>query len=102
MIRTSILIILNVFVAVAAGLFVYRMLPYAHGVACDAGLRGGEACSDLSNLELAFSAFVPAMVISVFVAGGLKLRHSHAGLSATALLVPPVLAIAWVAVVVAG
>jgi hypothetical protein len=100
--KTSILTILNVLVAVAAGAFIYQVLPYAHGVACDAGVRGVDACPDLSDWELALSAFVPAMVISVFVAGGLKLGRSHAGLSVAALLVPPVLAVAWVAVVVAG
>ena len=72
---TRSLIIANIALAVALAWFVYSMLPFAAGVACDGARAIGRACADHTGpVERALSAALPIFIIIGFVFFGLRAR----------------------------
>jgi len=72
--RTNILITLNVILAISLFVFVLNMLPFAHGVACDAQANTGNACEPLSTFKLILRSLIPPLfvLVTAFIARWVK------------------------------
>ena len=83
--RLRTLAALNVVLAISMAVWVYLMLPYAHGVRCEAVPSD---CTPLSSVNHALSTLIPLTLMGVSVALALRL-HKRFPRVGTAMLIFP-------------
>ncbi len=88
--KLSILALVNSILAIGVSVIVWRMLPYAYGVACDARINLGEDCLELTTLERVVTTLAPVIFISILVAFANWLNRLS-GFAAKAILVIPLI-----------
>ena len=93
--RISLLAIVNSIVAVALACFIYVMLPYASGVACDAAMRLGGSCQPISNPSLLLQALAPVATIGTITYVALSVQRRHPRAATLLLLICPVAVAGW-------
>ena len=97
--RISLLAIANGIVAVALACFVYVMLPYANGVACDTPLHLGGACKPIGNVSLLLQSFAPVAIIGTIIFSALRMQQRHPRVATSLLLFCPAAIATWALIV---
>jgi anaerobic C4-dicarboxylate transporter len=93
--QLRLLTLLNIAIAIALACFVYTMLPFANGVACELAPK---PCEPLSTALLVIAALVPSAVIASTVLLAFRVRRSRPRIGLTLFLLWPLTLAIWVAI----
>jgi len=93
------LIALNTVLALGLSMFIFKMLPFAHGVVQDANKIKGLQVRSLGASELYLSSLLPILIIGCLILVSFALRSRYPRLSLTVLVGPPTVVLLWVAIV---
>jgi hypothetical protein len=84
--------LLDACLALGLSVFLYRMLPFARGVACDASAT---PCPPLSALDLLLTSGAPILVTAVLVALAFHFEKTHSRASIALAASPLAFVVVW-------
>jgi hypothetical protein len=87
---------LNVAIAIALGAFAYVMLPYAHGVRCEA--LSQVPCVPLAGLSQLLAALLPLAVTAAILLAAFRIHLSRPRTGSAILLVGPLALLTWLVI----
>ncbi|MEJ2441256.1 MAG: hypothetical protein P8Z72_16575 [Gammaproteobacteria bacterium] len=81
------LLTLNILMAFGSSIYIWNMLPFAHGVACEAS----KSCEDLSITEHLTTTITPVVIVMVLLFCFFKVKETHTKSAMVLLLIYPAL-----------